>query len=62
MSIMIKLDLPDSVAAEAKASRLLDPHKLTQWVQREIELDKPSMKNNNVQLVSIVRTPAPSNR
>jgi hypothetical protein len=41
MSIMIKLDLPDSVAAEAKAKGLLDPLKLTQMVEREVELDKP---------------------
>jgi hypothetical protein len=41
MSIMIKLDLPDSVAAEAKAKGLLDPRKLTQLVEREVEIDKP---------------------
>jgi hypothetical protein len=41
MSITIKLDLPDSVAAEAKAKGLLDPRKLTQMVEREVELDKP---------------------
>jgi hypothetical protein len=41
MSITIKLDLPDAVAAEAKAKGLLDPRKLTQLVEREIELDKP---------------------
>jgi len=41
MSITIKLDLPDSVAAEAKAKGLLNPRKLTQLVEREIELDKP---------------------
>jgi hypothetical protein len=41
MSVTIKLDLPDSLAAEAKAKGLLDPHKLTELVEREIELDKP---------------------
>ncbi len=41
MSVTIKLDLPDSLAAEAKAKGLLDPRKLTQLVEREIELDKP---------------------
>jgi hypothetical protein len=41
MSIMIQLDLPDSVAAEANAKGLLDPRKLTQLVEREVELDKP---------------------
>jgi hypothetical protein len=29
------------VAAEAKAKSLLDPHKLTQIIEREVELDKP---------------------
>jgi len=43
MSITIKLDLPDSVAAEAKAKGLLDPHKLTQMLEREVELDKPML-------------------
>ena len=38
---MIQLDLPDSVAAEAKVKGLLDPRKLTQLVEREVELDKP---------------------
>jgi hypothetical protein len=41
MSIMIQLDLPDSVAAEARSKGLLDPLKLTQLVEREVELDKP---------------------
>ena len=38
---MIQLDLSDAVAAEAKAKGLLDPRKLTQLVEREVELDKP---------------------
>ena len=41
MSITIQLDLPESVAAEARAKGLLDPQKLRQLVEREIELDKP---------------------
>lgn len=41
MSITIQLDLPESVAAEARAKGLLDPKKLRQLVEREIELDKP---------------------
>ncbi len=41
MSIMIQLDLPDSVADEAKARGLLEPGKLTQLVEREVQLDKP---------------------
>lgn len=38
---MIQLDLPDSVADEAKARGLLEPGKLTQLVEREVQLDKP---------------------
>jgi hypothetical protein len=41
MSITVQLDLPESVAAEAKARGLLDPQKLTQLVEREVRLDKP---------------------
>jgi hypothetical protein len=41
MSITVKLDLPDSLAAEAKAKGLLEPQKLTQLVEREVQLDKP---------------------
>jgi hypothetical protein len=41
MSITVQLDLSESVAAEAKAKGLLDPQKLTQLVEREVQLDKP---------------------
>lgn len=41
MSIIVQLDLPDSVAAEAKARGLLEPKTLTQLVEREIQIDKP---------------------
>jgi hypothetical protein len=41
VSVTVQLDLPESVAAEAKAKGLLDPKKLTQLVEREVELDKP---------------------
>ena len=41
MSITVQLDLPESVAAEARARGLLDPQKLTRMVEREVELDKP---------------------
>jgi hypothetical protein len=41
MSITVQLDLPDSVAAEAKAKGLLEPQRLTQLVEREMNLDKP---------------------
>jgi hypothetical protein len=41
MSITVQLDLPESVAAEAKAKGLLDPRALTRLVERELELDKP---------------------
>ncbi len=41
MSITVQLDLSESVAAEAKAQGLLDRQKLTQLVEREVQLDKP---------------------
>jgi hypothetical protein len=41
MSITVQLDLPESVAAEAKAKGLLDPQALTRLVEREIKMDKP---------------------
>jgi len=41
MSITVKFDLPESVAAEAKAKGLLEPEKLTQLVEREVNLDTP---------------------
>ncbi len=41
MSITVQLELSDVVAAEAKARGLLDPKKLTELVEREVELDRP---------------------
>jgi len=41
MSITVQLDLPESLAREAKAKGLLSPENLTRLVEREIELDKP---------------------
>jgi hypothetical protein len=41
MSITVQIDLPESVAAEARAQGLLDSQKLTQLVEREVKLDKP---------------------
>jgi len=41
MSITVQLDLPDSLAAEAKAKGLLEPQRLTQMVEREMNLEKP---------------------
>jgi hypothetical protein len=41
MSITVQLDLTDSVVAEARAKGLLEPQKLTELVEREIELDRP---------------------
>jgi hypothetical protein len=41
MSITVQLDLPETIAAEAKAKGLLDPQKLTQLVEREVQFDKP---------------------
>jgi hypothetical protein len=41
MSITVQLDLPEAVAAAAKAKGLLEPQKLTRMVEREVELDQP---------------------
>jgi hypothetical protein len=41
MSITVQIELPESVAAEAKAKGLLEPRKITQLVEREIQLDSP---------------------
>lgn len=41
MSITVQLDLPESVAAEAKAKGLLNPRNLTRLVEREIALEQP---------------------
>jgi hypothetical protein len=41
MSITVQIDLPESVAEEAKAKGLLEPQKLTQMVEREVKLDSP---------------------
>ena len=41
MSITVQLDLPESVAAEAKAKGLLEPQRLTQIVEQEIKIDTP---------------------
>ena len=39
MSITIQLDLPESVAAEAKAKGLLDPQNLTRLIEREVKAE-----------------------
>ena len=39
MSITVQLDLPEAVAAEAKAKGLLDPKNLTRLIQREVEAE-----------------------
>lgn len=41
MSVTIRLDLPESVAAEAKAMGLLEPKTLIQLVEREVNIDTP---------------------
>jgi hypothetical protein len=41
MSITVQIDLPESVAAEAKAKGLLESRKITQLVEREVTLDTP---------------------
>jgi len=39
VSITVQLDLPESVAAEAKAKGLLDPQSLTRLIEREVEAE-----------------------
>jgi hypothetical protein len=39
MSITIKLDLPEDVAAAARAKGLLDPQNLTRLIEREVEAE-----------------------
>jgi hypothetical protein len=41
MSITVKLDLTESVAAEARARGLLEPRELTRLIEREVALDQP---------------------
>ena|SRR5438552_1306214 len=41
MSITVQLDLPEAVAAEAKAKGLLTPQELTRLLEQEIQRDKP---------------------
>ncbi|MBU6400856.1 MAG: hypothetical protein KGS61_11100 [Verrucomicrobia bacterium] len=41
MSITIQLDLPEAVAAKAKAKGLLDPAKVGRLIERELELEEP---------------------
>ncbi len=39
MSITIKLDLPEAVAAEARAKGLLQPQNLTRLIEREVKAE-----------------------
>lgn len=41
MSITIKLDLPESLAAKAKAKGLLDPASVSRLIERELDLEEP---------------------
>ena len=41
MSVTIQLDLPPSVAAEAKAKGLLEPDKVARLIERELNLAGP---------------------
>jgi hypothetical protein len=41
MSVTIQLDLPPSVAAEAKARGLLEPEKVARLIERELNLAEP---------------------
>ena len=41
MSITIKLDLPEDLAAKAQAKGLLNPATVTRLIERELELEEP---------------------
>ncbi|MBI4025326.1 MAG: hypothetical protein HY360_10130 [Verrucomicrobia bacterium] len=41
MSITIKLDLPASVAAKARAKGLLEPTSVSRLIERELNLEEP---------------------
>jgi len=41
MSITVKLDLPEALAAKARAKGLLDPAHLTWLIERELDLEEP---------------------
>ena len=41
MSITVQLDLPESLAAKARARGLLDPQTLTRLIEREAAEDDP---------------------
>ena len=41
MSITVQLDLPESLAAKARARGLLDPQNLTRLIEREVAEDDP---------------------
>ena len=41
MSITIQLDLPEALAAKARAKGLLDPAKVGQLIERELEMEEP---------------------
>lgn len=41
MSITVQLDLPESLAAKARARGLLEPQNLTRLIEREVAEDDP---------------------
>ena len=41
MSITIQLDLPDALAAKARAKGMLNPAKVCRLIERELELEEP---------------------
>ena len=41
MSITVQLDLPESLAAKARARGLLDPQNLARLIEREVAEDDP---------------------
>ena len=41
MSVTVQLNLPEAVAAKAKAKGLLEPQTLTRLIERELDLEEP---------------------
>jgi hypothetical protein len=54
MSITIKLDLPEEVAAAARAKGLLEPQNLTRLIEREVEAE--STRQDFFEMVRELRT------
>jgi hypothetical protein len=54
MSITVQFDLPEAVAAEAKAQGLLQPENLTRLIAREVEAE--SARRDFFEMVRDLRT------